>query len=108
MGMGLLEISGVTMPKENLISKTYYQDPYYQSKEYKKKVKNALEIEQNRSDLIAKRNTIGAKNYARFLMAVENDASFSRGKFGKFTLPSDENLIRRYPFLKEDVKDVQI
>lgn len=87
-------------PSPNNVGPDYWKEPHYQTPSYRKKLESYRQIERNRQDLISGRPTAGALAYARFLNAIENDATLSNGGFKKFEC-SDGEVARAYPFLKE-------
>lgn len=64
----------------------------------KEKLAAAHEIEAARQALCRQEATPRTLAYARFLLAVESDATYSGGSFGNFVAPPDDELLRRYPF----------
>lgn len=88
--------------KQDLIGPEYYSDPYYQTEAYKQKLQLALKQEQFRQQLMSGQNTPGTQAYARYLLAVENDATMSHGSFKPFKMPDDQEVHRAFPHLKEN------
>jgi len=82
----------------DLIGPSYYDDPYYQSEHYKAKLAFAYATEDARQSLQRKESTPEALAYARFLNAVENDATMAHGVFKSFSVDEDE-VLRDFPFL---------
>ena len=87
-------------PAASLIASTYYADPYYRSEAYKKKLRGAQEIELTRQALTRGEATKKTLAYARFLNAVENDATMDHGHFKPFR-DSDDDVARDFPFLAD-------
>lgn len=80
------------MPTENLCG--------YVSSIPLERVRAFEQIERNRQDLMDGRATPGARAYAEFLSAVESDATYSHGGFGRFA-PDKASIERQWPFLSE-------
>jgi hypothetical protein len=68
--------------------------------EYDAKLAQANEIEKARQALLRKEATPETLAYARFLCAVANDATYSHGRFKRFSATDDE-VLREYPFLAD-------
>jgi hypothetical protein len=85
---------------EDLIGPAYYADPYYQSAHYAEKLAAAYAMEAARQELQRGEATHASLAYARFLSAVENDATMSHGRFKAFTT-TDGEVARAWPFLAE-------
>ena len=86
------------MVKTDFVGPHYYADPYYSSAAYKEKLAAAQEQERHRQALARGEATEDTLTYARFLSAVENDATHSRGGFKGFR-HNDGDIARQYPFL---------
>lgn len=82
----------------------YYADPYYQSEDYQSKLRAAKEIERARQALLRGEATRETLAYARFLNAVDNDATMSHGTFKPFR-HNDDEVQREWPFLSALVKE---
>lgn len=72
----------------------YFNDSYHQSAAYKKKLADAEKQELARQSLCRGENTLEARAYAAFLLAVEKDATVPNGKF---IAPSDAEIEREFP-----------
>lgn len=72
----------------------------YQSEVPATVVEAYREIELTRQALCRGEATAKTLAYARFLSAIENDATLSHGAF-KACRPDDEDVIRRWPFLAD-------
>lgn len=86
--------------KQDLIGPEYFSDPYYRSAAYQEKLAAAQQQEQVRQALVRGEATEETLAYARYLEAVENDATISHGSFGRFAA-SDQQVVRRWPFLAD-------
>ena len=86
------------MPQTDFIGPSYYADPYYRSEAYRKKLADAQAVEKVRQALGAGESTPETLAYARYLNAVENDATLSRDGFKGFR-HNDDEVAREYPFL---------
>lgn len=71
----------------------------YQSEIPQQRVRAFQEIETTRQALMRGEATEKTLAYARFLDAVENDATLSHGTFKKFQ-HDDASVFRRFPFLE--------
>lgn len=81
----------------DLIGPSYYADTYYKSASYQKKLADCQTIEASRQRLMARIAATDTLAYARFLLAVESDATLSHGRFGSFKLPKNADLLRAFP-----------
>lgn len=75
---------------------------YWQSRDQAKLTLNieaAKKQEAARQDLMANIASKRALVYARFLVAVENDATFGHGSFRGF-MTDDDDVFRQWPFLQ--------
>lgn len=87
----------------NNVGPEYWADPYYRSEARQHKLKAAQEMEAARQALRRGEATAATLAYARFLNAVENDATFSRGRFKPFRHVDDE-VLRAWPFLEAEIR----
>jgi hypothetical protein len=81
----------------------YYADTYYQSDAYRQKLEAARDTEAERQALLRGEATAETLAYARFLNAVENDATLSHGRFKPFQY-SDTEVLRAWPFLEAEIR----
>ncbi len=79
---------------------------HMQTPEYKKRVAEGMQIEAARQALLRGEATPATLAYARFLVAVENDATLGHGHFERFRA-TDEEVVRAYPFLSDLAKEAQ-
>lgn len=70
------------------------------------RIQAAKKTEDVRRRLVAGRADSQTLAYARFLAAVENDATLSHGQFKWFGCTDDE-VVRKWPFLAEEIAKEQ-
>ena len=81
----------------------YWSHPYYQTTEYKQRLEAAQKQEKARQALMQGKITRETIAYAKYLNAVEQNATLSHGRFKPFA-PDLNQLEREFPDIASAIR----